>query len=143
MNEPVYKVFIAQKMTGLTTEQVEARRDEIIKTCIEKFGDAQIDFINHVEFLDQYHVEFNDLPTSNYENDRIDINTRQGISMLGQSLRTLATADLVIFDEDSIQDESKGALSELSVCSIYEIPYVKYQNGTFYIDGSDNNEEEV
>lgn len=99
-------IFIAQKMTGLTDEQIEDTRNNIIEACKKCYGDD-------VTILDQFHLPY-DIP------DDITSETGIGIYLLGRSLQILAKADLVVFDDNI--ESSKGSLVENYVTHIYDIP---------------------
>lgn len=100
-------IFIAQKMTGLTDEEVDKRRDEIMEACKTKFGDD-------VNFLDQFHLP-NDVP------EDVTSDTGIGLYLLGRSLQVMAKADVVVIDAKSLSS-SKGTQSELKICQVYDIP---------------------
>ena len=100
-------IFIAQKMTGLTDEQIESTRNKIIELCKEKYGNDAI-------ILDQFHLP-DDVPKDVYDKHS------EGIYLLGRSLQILAKADIVVFAPD--YNNSKGSLIEEKVCEIYEIPH--------------------
>lgn len=108
------KIFIAQAMTGLTSQEIEDRRNEIIK-C---YNNTYPDEVDNVEFLDQFHIEHELAPDTLYE----------GVSYLGDSLKYLARADLVIFDSEAILT-SKGTKVEQFICSTYDIPVILYLKG--------------
>lgn len=104
-------IFIAQKMTGLTDEQIEETRNNIIEACKKCYGDDII-------ILDQFHLPY-DVP------DDITSETGIGIYLLGRSLQILAKADLVVFDDNI--ESSKGSLVENYVTHIYDIPTTTYR----------------
>lgn len=112
------KIFIAQAMTGLTNKQIEDRRNEIIKCYYDTYPDD----VDNVEFLDQFHIEHELASDTLYE----------GVSYLGDSLKYLARADLVIFDSDAIL-MSKGTNVEQFICSKYDIPVILYLKGKLCI----------
>lgn len=87
------KIFIAQKMTGLTDEQIEEKRNRIASACSRYYGDDVI-------ILDQVHLEY-DVP------EDVTSDSGIGIHLLGRSLQILAKADLVVFDDDI--STSKGS----------------------------------
>ena len=104
-------IFIAQKMTGLTDEQIDETRNNIIEACKKCYGDD-------VTILDQFHLPY-DVP------DDITSETGIGIYLLGRSLQILAKADLVVFDDNI--ESSKGSLVENYVTHIYDIPTTTYR----------------
>lgn len=104
------KIFIAQKMTGLTTHAIERKRTMIIDACKTYYG-------NDVTILDQFHIP--DVPDGITSDDGI------GIYLLGGSLQILAKADLVVFDDDI--STSKGSLVEEFVTKTYNIPTITYK----------------
>lgn len=108
------KIFIAQAMTGLSSQEVEYRRNKII----ECYCDTYPDDVNNVEFLDQFHIEHELAPDVKY----------RSISYLGDSLKYLARADLVIFDSEAVLT-SKGTNVEHFICFNYEIPSMLYSKG--------------
>ena len=110
------KIFIAQAMTGLSSQEVEDRRNAII----ECYYDTYPDDVDNVEFLDQFHIEHELAPDVKY----------RGISYLGDSLKYLARADLVIFDSDAIL-MSKGTNVEHFICFNYGIPSMLYSKGNY------------
>lgn len=112
------KIFIAQAMTGLSSQEVEDRRNAIIK-C---YNDTYPDDVDNVEFLDQFHIEHELAPDVKY----------RGVSYLGDSLKYLARADLVIFDSQAIL-MSKGTNVEQFICSTYDIPVILYLKGKLCI----------
>lgn len=105
------KIFIAQKMTGLTDEQIEEKRNRIALACSRYYGDD-------IMVLDQFHLEY-DVPDDITSDDGI------GIYLLGRSLQILAEADLVVFDDDI--STSKGSLVEEFVTKTYNIPTITYR----------------
>ena len=108
------KIFIAQAMTGLSSQEVECRRNKIIECYNNTFPDD----VDNVEFLDQFHIEHELAPDVKY----------RGISYLGDSLKYLARADLVIFDSEAIL-MSKGTNVENFICFNYDIPSMLYLKG--------------
>lgn len=105
------KIFIAQKMTGLTDEQIEEKRNRIASACSRYYGDDVI-------ILDQVHLEY-DVP------EDVTSDSGIGIHLLGRSLQILAKADLVVFDDDI--STSKGSLVEEFVTKTYNIPTITYK----------------
>lgn len=105
------KIFIAQKMTGLTDEQIEEKRNRIASACSRYYGDDVI-------ILDQFHLEY-DVP------EDVTSDSGIGIYLLGRSLQILAKADLVVFDDDI--STSKGSLVEEFVTKTYNIPTITYK----------------
>ena len=105
------KIFIAQKMTGLTDEQIEEKRNRIASACSRYYGDDVI-------ILDQVHLEY-DVP------DDVTSDSGIGIYLLGRSLQILAKADLVVFDDDI--STSKGSLVEEVETKTYNIPTITYK----------------
>lgn len=108
------KIFIAQAMTGLSSQEVEYRRNAIIRCYCDTYPDE----VDNVEFLDQFHIEHELAPDVKY----------RSISYLGDSLKYLARADLVIFDSDAVL-MSKGTNVEHFICFNYEIPSMLYSKG--------------
>ncbi len=108
------KIFIAQAMTGLSSQEVEDRRNAII----ECYNNTYPDDVDNVEFLDQFHIEHELAPDVKY----------RGVSYLGDSLKYLARADLVIFDSEAIL-MSKGTNVEHFICFNYDIPCILYLKG--------------
>jgi hypothetical protein len=105
------KIFIAQKMTGLTDKQIEEKRNRIALACLRYYGDD-------ILVLDQFHLPY-DVPDDIKSDDGI------GIYLLGRSLQILAKADLVVFDDDI--STSKGSLVEEFVTKTYNIPTITYR----------------
>ena len=108
------KIFIAQAMTGLSSQEVEYRRNAIIKCYYDTYPDD----VDNVEFLDQFHIEHELAPDVKY----------RSIAYLGDSLKYLARADLVIFDSEAILT-SKGTNIEHFTCFNYDIPIILYLKG--------------
>ena len=103
------KVFIAQRMSGLSDIEVDRVRDNIIANLdtyiAEAFGPEVED---EVEILDQFHLP--EIPNG----------TR--LQYLHRSLGYLITADLVIFERE--YEKAKGCLVEKFICDTYGIRYI-------------------
>ena len=104
MNTMIKKVFIAQPMNGIPTEEVERRRNELMmiaKKYMEKCG-------NTIEFIDQYHLP--------------EIPNGGRLHYLGRSIQLLADADMVVFARD--YKDAKGCIIEKDICDRYGIKYI-------------------
>ena len=98
------KIFIAQPMNEVPTEEVEKRRNELMniaKRYMEKDGIT-------VEFIDQFHLP--------------EIPNGQRLHYLGRSIQLLADADLVVFSRD--YKNAKGCIIEKEICDRYGIKYI-------------------
>lgn len=94
------KIFISQKMSGLTDDEIITRRHEIMEICKREFREP-------CEFIDSF--------------TKSDEQIKDGpISMLGDSISKMCDADLVVFD--SRWEESRGCNVERMVCAEYHIP---------------------
>ena len=103
-------VFIAQKMNGLSDEEIESVRQKTIEHVKRIYGED-------VTFLDQFHLP-DDVP-DDVPSDRVRLH------YLGRSIQILAKADIVVFAGDC--SDAKGCLVETAVCSIYDIPYLVFK----------------
>lgn len=114
------KVFIAQKMTGLSEKKVMENR----KICKEYFMEHLPDGFGDgkdVEFIDNY---TQDAPPPDAKKT-----THERLWYLGHSLQLLSTADLVIFAGDAA--DAKGCVVERMICEMYHIPFIEMELHTF------------
>ena len=109
------KILLSHPMTGLTNEEILEREKELKQIALEiknnnldrlAFYTDFIYNIDKMEFLDNYV----DLPEANT------------IWLLGESIKVLSKADLVIFDYN--YKNSKGCQVEKLICDLYQIPYI-------------------
>ena len=107
------KVFIAQKMTGLTEKEVMKNR----KICEDYFKEHLSEEYPEVEFIDNYTPEA--APKEAVKT------THERLWYLGHSLQLLSTADLVIFAVDA--PNAKGCVVERMICEMYNIPYIEME----------------
>lgn len=94
------KIFISQRMAGLTDDEIITRRKEIMEFCKNEFREP-------CDFIDSF--------TKNAET----INKGR-IAMLGDSISKMCSADLVVFDKG--WEDSRGCNVERMVCAEYRIP---------------------
>lgn len=94
------KIFISQRMSGLTDDEIITRRHEIMKFCKKEFREP-------CEFIDSF--------TKSTE----QVN-KGPIAMLGDSIAKMCDADLVVFDNG--WEMSRGCNVERMVCAKYHIP---------------------
>ena len=111
------KVFIAQKMTGLTEKDVMKNR----KICEDYFIEHLSEEYPDVEFIDNYTPEA--APKEAVKT------THERLWYLGHSLQLLSTADLVIFATDAA--DAKGCVMERVICEMYHIPFIEMEIHTF------------
>lgn len=112
------KVFIAQKMTGLTEKEVMKNR----KICTDYFMEHLPEgFGPDVEFIDYY--------TQEAPPKEAIQTTHQRLWYLGHSLQLLSTADFVIFANDAA--DAMGCVVQRLICEMYDIPYVEMELHTF------------
>ena len=98
------KVFISQKMSGLTEEEVMATRNKAIADLKSMYG--KYDGIE-IEVLETYF----------HENVPDDAGR---IWHLGESIKMLEKADIVYFCDE--WEESNGCIIEREICKLYNIP---------------------
>ena len=98
------KVFISQPMAGMDELEVYAVRNRICN----KFD------INDEEIIENYKK---DVPTK-------DVNTN--VWCLGDSIRLMGFANLVIFAPG--WEEARGCCIEHDVCTLYEIPFIEMES---------------
>ena len=98
------KVFISQPMAGLDELEIFAVRNQICN----KFD------INDEEIIENYKK---DVPTK-------DVNTN--VWCLGDSIRSMAFANLVIFAPG--WEEARGCMIEHDICTLYEIPFIEMES---------------
>ena len=103
MNNKI-KVFISQKMHGLSEEDVMKTRKEITSYLKSKYID------NDIEIVDNYH--HNDAPI---EAGRL--------WHLGRSIQQLGECDAIYFAKDAI--DSNGGMVELLIAKLYGIKIIK------------------
>lgn len=89
------KIFISQPMRDKTQEQIVNARNEAVAIIREKYNDD-------VTILESYKPEFKDLPP---------------IACLGESLKIMAEADVVVFIDD--WTSAKGCEIEHEVADKY------------------------
>ena len=100
------KVFISQPMNERTEDEVLNEREEICKT----FN------ITKDELIDSYEKDFEQFKDCN----------RIHVGYLGDSIRLLGYADLVIFAP--YWDRTCGCRIEHKVCEEYGIPYIHWED---------------
>lgn len=100
------KIFISQKMAGLTDDDIIKRREEIKNICRKQFKQP-------CEFIDSF--------TKNSE-----LINKGRIAMLGHSISLMADADLVVFDKD--WEFSHGCCVERMVCVEYNLSVYDISN---------------
>lgn len=96
------KLFISLPMKGRSDEQVKARMLDIFDRACNKLN-----------------TEYELIATFNDEEEPSDVVNH--CWYLGESIKLLATADLVIFDADWYK--ANGCRMEKWVCDNYDIPY--------------------
>ena len=96
------KIFISLPMNGRSETDVLNE----IKLIGEKFKE-------NYDIIDSYHQE----------DDPNGIDNRSGVWYLGNSLRLLRTADLVVFSRDWAK--ARGCIIEHRVCEYYDIPFIE------------------
>lgn len=111
------RVFIAQKMTGLSEKEVMKNR----KICEDYFREYLSEKYPDVEFIDNYTPEA--APKEAVKT------THERLWYLGHSLQLLSTADLVIFANDAA--DAKGCVTERMICEMYDIPFIEMELHTF------------
>ncbi len=111
------RVFIAQKMTGLSEKEVMKNR----KICEDYFREYLSEQYPDVEFIDNYTPEA--APKEAVKT------THERLWYLGHSLQLLSTADLVIFANDAA--DAKGCVTERMICEMYDIPFIEMEIHTF------------
>lgn len=99
-------IFISQPMSGLSDEQIEDIRLEIINKARKSFGDINV--------IDSYCKE-------NF--DQFEGNNK-AIAFLGHSISKLAEADVALFADGWY--EARGCRIEFMVCEEYGIPSYEY-----------------
>ena len=101
MATTVKRLFISQKMNGLTIDQIKEDRAKYLKQIQEKHPGEVFDVIPtlHEDFAPN-------LPRLHY---------------LGASIQQLSDADLVVFTPG--YDTANGCYIEFEVCRRYNIPY--------------------
>lgn len=114
------RVFIAQKMTGLTEKEVMKNRQICTDYFMEHLPEG-FDEQDEVEFIDYYSKE--SAPKEAVKT------THQRLWYLGHSLQLLSTADLVIFAGDAAG--AMGCVVQRLICEMYEIPYIEMELHTF------------
>lgn len=88
------KVFISQKMGGKLSEEIEEARDKATRGLRNLFGED-------VEIIDTFFKDSDRTP----------------IELLGESIRLMSDADLVVFIDDWY--EGRGCLIEHDVAELY------------------------
>lgn len=99
------KVFISQPMKGLTDEEIQTRRKEIID-LIKKYATVEFEIIDSV--IKNYPEE----PTN-----------ADGLWYLGESLKMLATADVAFFAKG--WDDARGCKIEHLCAKEYGIKTIE------------------
>lgn len=112
------KVFISQPMRDLTVEEVLDRRLEIFISFCQMISHSHPDL--KIELIDSY--------KKNVLMDICDIDKRS-VWCLGDSIKLMAEADLVIFDAS--WREARGCCIEHEICERYGIPNTEYENHSF------------
>lgn len=88
------KVFISQKMGGKLSEEIEEARDRATKEIKAMYGED-------IEIIDTFFKDSNGTP----------------IELLGESIKLMSDADLVVFIYD--WQEGRGCLVEYEVAELY------------------------
>ena len=96
------KIFISLPMANRSETDILNE----IKSIGEKFKE-------NYDIIDSYHQE----------DDPNGIDNRSGVWYLGNSLRLLRTADLVVFSRNWV--EARGCIIEHRVCEYYNIPFIE------------------
>lgn len=118
------KIFISQPMRGLTIGEIADRRFEIFTSFCQMISIRYPDL--KIELIDSYN--------KNIPMDICDVNKRS-VWCLGDSIKLMVEADLVIFDTS--WREARGCCIEHEICERYGIPYSEYENHSFtlrYLD---------
>ena len=102
------RVFISQKMNGLTEEEILKTREEAIRYAKFVIGLAPGD---HFEFFDSYFIF---CPTDS-----------KPLWYLGKSLELLSTADVCVFVGN--WETARGCRIEHECCLAYGIPQVYFK----------------
>lgn len=99
------KVFISQKMNGLTTKEIQERRDYILDLfCEEKMIDSiKCEIVNPIV-----------RPNMSKEATRLEY--------LGEAIKDMAKAEVIIFD-DGASWSAKGCMVEADVVRLYKDVY--------------------
>lgn len=99
------KIFISQKMNGLTTQEIQERRDYILDLfCEEKMIDSiKCEVVNPII-----------RPNMSKEASRLEY--------LGEAIKDMAKAEIIIFDEGASWS-AKGCMIEADVVRLYRDVY--------------------
>ena len=102
------KVFISQPMRGISQEEIDSRRQEIIDKIKDKYLNENIEFI--------YSIIIEEPP------EEINYST---VWYLSKSIEKLADATLVYFDKG--WEKTRGCQIEYNICKAYNIPTISWR----------------
>lgn len=106
----VETIFISQPFTGKTEEEIIKERENIVEWLKKIRGGDYI-------IIDQYHQSEPPVDSSNMKR----------VWYLGNSIRMMSTADLVVFSENWAL--AKGCVIEHKVVDEYGIKYIELTKG--------------
>lgn len=98
-------LFISMPFTGRTYEEIMLRRKDIV-AILSKYYGISTDNINVID---------------NYHHSNLPENAGR-LEHLGESIKQMATADLVVFDYD--WPNAPGCEIEMHIVNAYEIPWI-------------------
>lgn len=104
------RVFISIPQNGRVDGEVEAEKRSIMEWAANLFAQECGESPDKIQFIDSYIQEGCVL-----EGDRC------GVWYLGESLKRMAAADLVVFATGA--DKARGCKIEMEVCKAYGIPF--------------------
>ena len=102
------KIFISQPMNGIPQEQIEKRRNEIIKMIKGKY-------LNNIEFID---LIIDQKPDEDV--------FYSPVWYLAKSIEKLSTVTMVYFDKG--WEKARGCQIEYSICRAYGIPTISWKD---------------
>ncbi len=114
------RIFIAQKMTGLSEKEVMKNR-KICTDYLMEHPPKGFEGEKDIEYIDYYSQEAP--PPEAVEH------THERLWYLGHSIQLLSTADLVIFANDAA--DAKGCVVQRLICEMYDIPFLEMEIHTF------------
>ena len=101
------KVFISQPMKGIAQEEIDKRRNKIIRAIQDRYLNENIEFIYSI--------------ITEYPNEDIE---NVPVWYLAKSIDGLSKATLAYFDED--WENAMGCVIEHKICENYGIKFIDY-----------------
>ena len=119
------KIFISQPMNNVPEEEIMETRKRLWDLALKYYKRNHKDDALAIELID------------NYNKDNIPSNGNTRVWMLGDSIKLMYNASLVVFGKG--WENARGCKIEMEICRLYDIPF-ETEDDLLYFEKEDNKE---